>query len=92
MIVFLEDNDAIDYLKIPSICLDLLQVMATSNVLNEINFSRMNSFRNSLRRLSSQFTNRLSPSSAAGGRFIHKNRIRSVTFNDVPVVYNISGH
>lgn len=74
-------------MEIPALCLDLLQQVKTEAMLHNANLSRMNTFRNSLRRFS-VLSNKvvpvthLVPPDTVGKR-------RSVTFNDVPTVYSI---
>ncbi|XP_044270520.1 uncharacterized protein LOC123015106 [Tribolium madens] len=79
LLTWLDNNPDVHSLKIPEMSLKLLHNMANANTLNEMTFSRMNSFRNSLRRLS-LITNRIAPANRPR---------RSVTFNDVPIIYRI---
>lgn len=58
----------------------MINNLAVHNVIVQQNFSRMSSFRNSLRKL---MTNKVSPEPEDG-------KPRYVTFNEVPVVYKIS--
>ncbi|KAJ8925063.1 hypothetical protein NQ315_001234, partial [Exocentrus adspersus] len=87
LLTWLDDNPYAEVLKIPEVVLNLINKFITNNLIQETNFSRMRSFRNSLRRFS-MMSNKVSlapPSLNAG----HEVR-RSVTFNDIPVIYRIS--
>ncbi|XP_072385600.1 uncharacterized protein [Diabrotica undecimpunctata] len=82
LIKYIDENPNTDVLKIPELTLDLINNMITFNIVNQTNFSRMSSFRNSLRRFSIGSI-RISP---------HKTveKTRNVTFKDTPIVYKIS--
>lgn len=84
---WLDDNPNASGSEIPALCLDLLQQIKTEAMLNNVNFSRMNSFRNSLRRFS-VLSNKVVPMSHLIPPDGNGKR-RSVTFNDVPTVYSI---
>lgn len=66
--------------KIPEITITIINNLAVNNIIVQQNFSRMGSFRNSLRKL---ISNKISPETS-------DSKPRYVTFNDVPVVYKIS--
>ncbi|KAJ8970209.1 hypothetical protein NQ314_001356 [Rhamnusium bicolor] len=83
LLTWLDENPQADVLKIPNMTLRFINNTVTNNLINEANFSRMNSFRNSLRRLSNKIS--LTPPNINLGKVR-----RSVTFNDVPVIYRIS--
>lgn len=65
--------------KIPEVTVIIINNMAIHNFIVQQNFSRMNSFRNSLRKLVSS---KVSPD--------NNEKPRYVTFNEIPVVYKIS--
>ncbi|XP_023028504.1 uncharacterized protein [Leptinotarsa decemlineata] len=87
MIKWLEDNPDTDAPKIPEIVLSFLENSYMVNLISQANFSRMATFRNSLRRLSI-ISNRIVPFSTNVSYRSRANR--SVTFNDNPVVHKIS--
>ncbi|KAJ8957528.1 hypothetical protein NQ318_020567 [Aromia moschata] len=86
LLTWLDDNPQADVLKIPEATLGLISNTITRNMMDEVNFSRMSSFRSSLRRFSI-ISNKIAP--APKCVTVDKTR-RSVTFNDVPVIYRIS--
>ncbi|XP_018569227.1 uncharacterized protein LOC108909382 [Anoplophora glabripennis] len=87
LLTWLDDNPLADVLKIPEVALNLIHNFITNNLIHEANFSRMNSFRNSLRRFSVKSNKILAVPTELGAG--DKPR-RSVTFNDVPIIYRIS--
>ncbi|CAH1367376.1 hypothetical protein MTP99_008603 [Tenebrio molitor] len=84
LLTWLDNHPDAHSLKIPELSLQLLHHAANANIMSELTVSRMNSFRNSLRRLS-LITNRIAPTIAAQA----DRPRRSVTFNDIPTVYRI---
>ncbi|KAG5887422.1 hypothetical protein JTB14_024621 [Gonioctena quinquepunctata] len=84
LINWLDENPNTDVQKIPEITLFLLHDSYTLNLITQMNFVRMESFRSSLRRLS----NKISPISL---NVENRPRVsRSVTFHDIPLIYKIS--
>lgn len=86
IVSWIETNPDADPLKIPEVTLNFINSMVIKNVINNTTFSRMASFRNSLRRLS-LISNRVAP--APKDLYQRKPR-RSVTFNEIPIIYKIS--
>lgn len=88
LLKWLYENPYVDGLKIPEMCVSILQSMRTENMLKNITFSRMASFRNSLRRFSTA-SNKVAPSNLIPpAQNIPR---RSVTFNDnVIIIYSIT--
>ncbi|XP_056641983.1 uncharacterized protein LOC130448585 isoform X2 [Diorhabda sublineata] len=76
---WLSDNPLFKVERIPEITLDLINNTIRTNLVNQSNLSRINSFRNSLRRLSI-LSNRIAP----------EEKPKCVTFKDTATVYKIS--
>ncbi|KAJ3663965.1 hypothetical protein Zmor_008178 [Zophobas morio] len=85
LLTWLDDHPDAHSLKIPEMSLRFLNNVANVNMMNEMTMSRASSFRNSLRRLS-LITNRIAPALRADTSAKLR---RSVTFNDVPIIYRI---
>ncbi|KRT78382.1 hypothetical protein AMK59_7937 [Oryctes borbonicus] len=87
LIRWVEEHPNISALKVPEICVNLLSKMVTSNVVNAVTMSRMNSLRNSLRRFSSM-RNKVVPDQLNIPSHPSDSR-RSVTFSEELQVYQI---
>ncbi|XP_019867907.2 uncharacterized protein LOC109596768 isoform X2 [Aethina tumida] len=84
LLTWLDHNPNAQALKIPEITLKLLEDTTTNKMLSDVSFSRMNSFRKSLRRFS------LRPNKIEPTTFNNNQKIgRSVTFKEEPTVYSI---
>lgn len=83
----MDENPHEDSLKIPEMCISLLKNAHTEAILNNLTFSRMASFRNSLRRFST-ISNKIAPVNLIPPT--ENAPRRSVTFNDVPTIYSIT--
>ncbi|CAH1099996.1 unnamed protein product [Psylliodes chrysocephalus] len=79
---WLKDHPDTNVTRIPDLTLDLINNTIMANLVSETNFSRMNSFRNSLRRFSI-LSNRIAPA-------VVVEKTKSVTFKEQPMIYNIS--
>ncbi|GJQ68350.1 hypothetical protein Trydic_g16944 [Trypoxylus dichotomus] len=87
LIRWVEEHPNISALKVPEICINLLNKMVTSNLVNTVTMSRMSSWRNSLRRFSSM-RNKVVPDKLNIPSHSIDSR-RSVTFNEELKVYRI---
>lgn len=84
---WLDNNPNVDYLKVPEMCIYFLNRMDAENALQKVTLSRLNSFRNSLRKISIRSSNRIAPNLISNTEARAR---RSVTFNDQPIIYSIN--
>lgn len=81
LLSWLDKNQNVDSLKIPEMCIRLLHQTENANIINDITFSKIEILRSSFRRFS--FRNKVVPSNT------NCKPRRSVTFNEVPIIYRI---
>lgn len=87
LVKWIEERPNVSALKVPEICINLLNNMDNSNIVKNATMSRMASLRSSLRRFSS-VRNRVVPEKLNVPAISNKSR-RSVTFSEELKIYNI---
>ncbi|KAI4470231.1 serine/threonine-protein kinase lmtk1 [Holotrichia oblita] len=87
LVKWIEEHPNVSALKVPEICINLLNSMDNSNVVHNMTMSRMASLRSSLRRFSS-VRNRVVPERLNVPAISNESR-RSVTFSEELKIYNI---